>query len=77
MKSVCVACGSNEGRIPACAEAARGLGAVLVERGLGLAYGMASVGIMGVPADDPAGLLDRFEGQRAPAVEKWIRKGEA
>lgn len=51
MKSVCVYCGSNPGRQPAYAEAARGLGAALVERGLGLVYGGASVGIMGVLAD--------------------------
>ncbi len=29
-----------------------------------------------VVSDDPAGLLDRFEGWRPPAVEKWIRAGE-
>jgi hypothetical protein len=51
MKSVCVYCGSNPGRQPAYAEAARGLGAALVERGLGLVYGGASVGVMGVLAD--------------------------
>jgi uncharacterized protein (TIGR00730 family) len=51
MKSGCVYCGSNPGRQPAYAEAARGLGAALVERGLGLVYGGASVGIMGVLAD--------------------------
>jgi hypothetical protein len=51
MKSVCVYCGSNPGRQSAYAEAARGLGAALVERGLGLVYGGASVGIMGVLAD--------------------------
>lgn len=51
MKSVCVYCGSNPGRQPAYAEAARGLGAALVARGLGLVYGGASVGVMGVLAD--------------------------
>jgi hypothetical protein len=30
-----------------------------------------------VVSDDPAELLDRFESYRAPAVPKWIRKGEA
>jgi uncharacterized protein (TIGR00730 family) len=51
MKSVCVYCGSNPGRLPAYAEAARRLGAELVERGLGLVYGGASVGVMAVLAD--------------------------
>jgi hypothetical protein len=30
-----------------------------------------------VVSEDPADLLDRFAGWRAPAVEKWIRKGDA
>jgi hypothetical protein len=38
MKSVCVYCGWNEGRLPVYAEAARSLGRALVERGLGLVY---------------------------------------
>ncbi len=51
LKNVCVYCGSSPGRDPAYAEAARGLGRALVARGLGLVYGGASVGIMGVVAD--------------------------
>ena len=62
MKSVCVYCGSNEGRLPVYAEAARGLGSALVERGLGLVYGGASVGIMGVLADTVLSLGGRVTG---------------
>jgi len=51
MRTVAVYCGSSPGRDPAYAEAARGLGRALVARGLGLVYGGASVGIMGVVAD--------------------------
>jgi len=62
MKSVCVYCGSNEGTLPVYAEAARSLGRALVERGLGLVYGGASVGIMGVLADTVLGLGGRVTG---------------
>ena len=51
MTRVCVFCGSNAGTRPAYTEAARALGAELVSRGLGLVYGGASVGLMGVLAD--------------------------
>ena len=51
MTRVCVFCGSNAGTRPAYTEAARALGAELVNRGLGLVYGGASVGLMGVLAD--------------------------
>ncbi len=48
---ICVFCGSNTGRLPAYAEAARELGQTLAERGIGIVYGGASVGLMGVLAD--------------------------
>ncbi len=48
---ICVYCGSNTGVRPAYAEAARGLGALLGARGLGLVYGGGKVGLMGVLAD--------------------------
>ena len=48
---ICVFCGSSPGRIPAYAEAAAGLGRLLAERGIGLVYGGATVGTMGVIAD--------------------------
>ena len=52
MKSLCVYCGSSSGRLDAYAQAARALAGALVERGIRLVYGGASVGIMGVVADE-------------------------
>lgn len=49
--AVCVFCGSSEGSNPAFAAAAERLGRSLAERGVGLVYGGASVGLMGVVAD--------------------------
>jgi uncharacterized protein (TIGR00730 family) len=51
MKRICVYCGSNPGANPAFRTAARALGKQLAERGLGLVYGGASVGVMGAVAD--------------------------
>jgi uncharacterized protein (TIGR00730 family) len=51
MKYICVYCGSNPGRLAAYREAASCLGRELAERGLGLVYGGASVGVMGAVAD--------------------------
>ncbi|MGD9904606.1 MAG: TIGR00730 family Rossman fold protein [Vicinamibacterales bacterium] len=51
MRRVCVFCGSSHGARPAYAEAARALGRLLAERGLGLVYGGGNVGLMGVVAD--------------------------
>jgi hypothetical protein len=51
MKTVCVYCGSSPGRLPEYREAARLLGYELADRGLGLVYGGASVGVMGAVAD--------------------------
>lgn len=51
MKSVCVYCGSSPGRLKAYADAARSLARALVDRGLSLVYGGASIGIMGLIAD--------------------------
>ncbi|GGL71842.1 cytokinin riboside 5'-monophosphate phosphoribohydrolase [Microlunatus endophyticus] len=48
---ICVFCGSSPGRIPAYADAAAGLGRILAGRGIGLVYGGATVGTMGVIAD--------------------------
>ena len=48
---ICVFCGSSVGRAPAYARAAAALGAELARRGVGLVYGGASVGLMGVVAD--------------------------
>ncbi len=51
MKRICVFCGSSLGARPAYLEAARRLGEVLARRGVGLVYGGASVGLMGIVAD--------------------------
>lgn len=48
---VCVFCGSSPGSEPAFRTAARELGTLLAERGIGLVYGGASVGLMGILAD--------------------------
>jgi uncharacterized protein (TIGR00730 family) len=51
MRRICVFCGSNPGQRPEYAEAARALGALLAQRGLGLVYGGGNVGLMGIVAD--------------------------
>jgi uncharacterized protein (TIGR00730 family) len=51
VETVCVFCGSSPGQDPAFTAAARLFGAGLVERGMELVYGGASVGLMGVVAD--------------------------
>ena len=56
MKRICVYCGSNPGRNPLFLQAAISLGNALADRGLGLVYGGASVGIMGTIANS---VLDR------------------
>jgi uncharacterized protein (TIGR00730 family) len=48
---LCVYCGSSLGARPAYAEAARALGAAIVERGFDLVYGGGHVGLMGEVAD--------------------------
>ena len=51
MKRICVFCGSSLGARPAYREAAALLGRTLAERHIGLVYGGASVGLMGILAD--------------------------
>lgn len=51
LRRVCVFCGSSVGARPDYADAARALGAALADRGIGLVYGGAHVGLMGVVAD--------------------------
>lgn len=48
---LCVFCGSSLGGDPAYKRAAAALGAELAARGIGLVYGGASIGLMGVVAD--------------------------
>ena len=49
--SLCVFCGSQTGRDPAHAAAARELGTALAVRGITLVYGAGGIGLMGVLAD--------------------------
>ena len=51
LRRVCVFCGSSLGARPAYAETAAALGAELAARGVGLVYGGAHVGLMGLVAD--------------------------
>lgn len=51
MKNVCVYCGSRTGGDKQYRLMAESLGAVMVERGIGLVYGGGRVGLMGVIAD--------------------------
>jgi uncharacterized protein (TIGR00730 family) len=51
IRRVCVFAGSSPGRRPEYGTAAAALGRVLAERGIGLVYGGARVGLMGALAD--------------------------
>lgn len=51
MKRICVFCGSAAGTDPEVLTQARNLGRILAERGIGLVYGGASIGVMGAVAD--------------------------
>jgi uncharacterized protein (TIGR00730 family) len=51
MERVCVFCGSSPGADPLYMRVAREVGVLLAERGLGLVYGGAQVGLMGAVAD--------------------------
>ena len=62
MKAICVYCGSSPGRLEAYAEGARALARALVARDLGLVYGGASIGLMGLIADTVLALGGRAVG---------------
>ena len=51
MRWVCVFCGSSMGAKPAYAEAARAMGTLIAQRGMGLVYGGGEVGLMGIVAN--------------------------
>jgi uncharacterized protein (TIGR00730 family) len=68
---VCLYAGSSPGADPAYAEAAANLATLLARRGIGIAYGGASVGLMGTLADaamaaggEVIGVLPRALGSR-------------
>ena len=50
ISSLCLFCGSRHGNDPAFTGAARRLGELMVERGVGLIYGGGAIGLMGVVA---------------------------
>lgn len=52
IRALCVYCGSNTGSRDEYAQAARGLGQLLATNGIGLIYGGAGRGLMGVIADE-------------------------
>lgn len=68
MKNICVYCGANPGRQEAYSAAARDLAKALVARDLGLVYGGASVGIMGLIADAVLQLGGRVVGVMPEAL---------
>jgi uncharacterized protein (TIGR00730 family) len=70
MKNICVYCGSSPGRIEAYADGARALAKALVARDLGLVYGGASVGIMGLVADSVLQLGGRAVGVIPEALKR-------
>ncbi len=51
MRRICVFCGANPGTRPEYSDAARALGTLLAQRGLGIVYGGGVVGLMGIVAD--------------------------
>jgi uncharacterized protein (TIGR00730 family) len=51
IKNICVYCGSSPGKSPVYSNAAARLAQALCERGIGLVYGGAAVGVMGAIAD--------------------------
>jgi uncharacterized protein (TIGR00730 family) len=52
IKSICIYCGSSPGRLEAYSSAAFSLAESLVSRNIRLVYGGASIGIMGMVADE-------------------------
>ena len=62
MNRICVFCGSKTGTNPLFLKTAVELGRVLAQRGLGLVYGGASIGLMGAVADSVMGCGGRVVG---------------
>ncbi|MGR8931352.1 MAG: LOG family protein [Gammaproteobacteria bacterium] len=62
IKNICVYCGSSPGRLEVYGKAAQALAQALVNRDFGLVYGGASVGIMGIVADQVLALGGRVIG---------------
>ncbi|MCG8371403.1 MAG: TIGR00730 family Rossman fold protein, partial [Proteobacteria bacterium] len=62
MRRICVYCGSNAGKAPKYAEAARDLADVLVRHEIELVYGGSDKGTMGILADAVLDLGGRVHG---------------
>jgi len=77
MKNICVYCGSSPGRLEAYAIGACALARALVDRDLGLVYGGAGVGLMGLVADNVLQLGGRAVGviPAALARKEVVHKG--
>lgn len=77
MNNICVYCGSSPGRLEAYADGARALAKALVARDLGLVYGGASIGLMGLVADTVLQLGGRAVGviPKALARKEVAHKG--
>ena len=69
MKRICVFCGSSPGARPGYRAAAEALGTAIARRGLGLVYGGAHVGLMGVVADAALALGGEVIGVLPRALE--------
>jgi uncharacterized protein (TIGR00730 family) len=52
MKTICVYCGSADGKLPHYTHKARELAAALVDQNIGLVYGGGNVGLMGILANE-------------------------
>jgi len=79
IRRLAVFCGSNPGARPDYVAAARSLGKLLCERGIGIVYGGSNVGLMAALADtmlddlgDIIGVIPR-QTQRSPISESWIQ----
>jgi uncharacterized protein (TIGR00730 family) len=68
---VCVFCGSSPGRNPAYVAVAAELGKLLAERRIGVVYGGASLGLMGVLADAAQAAGGQVIGVIPRALVEW------
>ena len=77
MKNICVYCGSSPGRLEVYAIGACALARALVDRDLGLVYGGAGIGLMGLVADTVLQLGGRAVGviPEALARKEVVHKG--
>jgi uncharacterized protein (TIGR00730 family) len=77
IKKICVYCGSGPGSDPAFVQAARSLGKILAENGIGLVFGGGSIGLMGELANsalnhggEVIGIIPRFLVNREHAMDR-------